>query len=350
MAYEKQNFKNGQVLNAKHLNHMEDGIAAVPSWNQNDPTALDYIEGRTHWVDDPVETVLFEQDVVFTSQGSISGAQVTSDKSLLFENGHSYTVAFNGTEYECIAFQIEEGTLEGVILIGNASLFSSLVGTEYQDSGEPFAVLGGDTGALMVATESGTFGVSIKTVLTQVHALEEKFIPIIPRSKIDGEFGEIKVWVDNDGDPNTHSWTSKIVTPLYVQDSFATQQSTVQDGIVYRDDNGRLRVKGSWDAYVAYKQGFVPIYDGLSLPTSVGDTTEVATKLGTGYNPKSLYQRITFHFSVGTYEAFLVRRSNSNGYYLNGTFASYEGQLFYVVSSYITEDSTEATFTVKRIL
>ena len=29
MAYQKQNFVNGQVLTADHMNHIEDGIAAV---------------------------------------------------------------------------------------------------------------------------------------------------------------------------------------------------------------------------------------------------------------------------------------------------------------------------------
>lgn len=29
MTYEKQNFIDGQVLTAEHLNHIEDGIAAV---------------------------------------------------------------------------------------------------------------------------------------------------------------------------------------------------------------------------------------------------------------------------------------------------------------------------------
>ncbi len=29
MAYEKQNFTDGQVLTAEHLNHIEDGIAAA---------------------------------------------------------------------------------------------------------------------------------------------------------------------------------------------------------------------------------------------------------------------------------------------------------------------------------
>lgn len=29
MAYQKQNFQNGQVITADHLNYMEDGIAAA---------------------------------------------------------------------------------------------------------------------------------------------------------------------------------------------------------------------------------------------------------------------------------------------------------------------------------
>ena len=39
MAYEKQNFKTGQVLEAEHLNHMEDGIEELDK-NKLDSTKL----------------------------------------------------------------------------------------------------------------------------------------------------------------------------------------------------------------------------------------------------------------------------------------------------------------------
>lgn len=50
MAYEKQNFTNGQTLTAEHLNHIEDGLHELsnvqPDYDQNDSTAADYIKNR----------------------------------------------------------------------------------------------------------------------------------------------------------------------------------------------------------------------------------------------------------------------------------------------------------------
>ena len=50
LEYEKQNFTDGQVLSAEHLNHIEDGIVAVVTEINNSiggiGTALDNINGE----------------------------------------------------------------------------------------------------------------------------------------------------------------------------------------------------------------------------------------------------------------------------------------------------------------
>ena len=46
MSYEKQNFQNGQILTAAHLNHIEDGIAAVENASGNTGAGLTNEEKR----------------------------------------------------------------------------------------------------------------------------------------------------------------------------------------------------------------------------------------------------------------------------------------------------------------
>lgn len=40
MAYEKQNFQDGQILTAKHLNHMEDGIEAASRLSEEEKAEI----------------------------------------------------------------------------------------------------------------------------------------------------------------------------------------------------------------------------------------------------------------------------------------------------------------------
>lgn len=53
MSYQKQNFANGQVLTAEHLNKMEEGIAEAretaatqPDWNETDETSPAFIMNK----------------------------------------------------------------------------------------------------------------------------------------------------------------------------------------------------------------------------------------------------------------------------------------------------------------
>lgn len=57
MAYEKQNFVKGQVLEAEHLNHIEDGIEAVES--KVDGLEIPSVDGlaTTDYVDEAVAEV-----------------------------------------------------------------------------------------------------------------------------------------------------------------------------------------------------------------------------------------------------------------------------------------------------
>ena len=94
-----------------------------PDWNQNDVSAPDYVKNRPFYAEDPVETVLLEEQVVTFTNGC-------SDTSFDFkaspEDINHIKVTWDGTEYICIP-QIKINSIE--------------FGNEFLDSGD-----GEDTG------------------------------------------------------------------------------------------------------------------------------------------------------------------------------------------------------------
>lgn len=78
-----------------------DGSSSTQSdWNQNDETALDYIKNRTHY--DRTELLVEETTVTVFSNGSAGSVLSNAFNADLVE-GDTYIVAFDGTEYECVA-------------------------------------------------------------------------------------------------------------------------------------------------------------------------------------------------------------------------------------------------------
>lgn len=60
------------------------------NWNQNDPTADDYIKGRTHWV--------AQEEVTFT------GSDIVLDGFPIFDIGDTVNVKIDGVEYSLVAY------------------------------------------------------------------------------------------------------------------------------------------------------------------------------------------------------------------------------------------------------
>lgn len=87
------------------------GSSAQGDWSQNDPTANDYIKNRTHYS----ETIFTE--IVPETRVDLSTLIINSDANLI--EGQTYSVNYNGENYECAAasFEIEGGI--SFIAIGN---------------------------------------------------------------------------------------------------------------------------------------------------------------------------------------------------------------------------------------
>lgn len=152
MAYTKQNFEDGQVLTAEHLNNMEQGIAA-PDWDDmtNRPFYTEEVE------------VLPEMVVL------VEGGQGVIAAELTLEDGVSYVITFNGVKYQRTAVFIAGFGLTSVGNLGITGLG--------EDTGEPFviATTGGQVmiGVADTAATSCTASLAVEAVKT----IPDKYLP-----------------------------------------------------------------------------------------------------------------------------------------------------------------------------
>lgn len=136
-------------------------------WSVNDPSDPRYVKNRTHWIGDPVETVLIpEQTVAFEVSGEMGEA--VSPVTIEPVEGQSYTVNFDGVTYQCVC-KMFGGTY---LYIGSPTIF------ELEDTGEPFIYLyyngQGMWGAYNADTEHV---VSVSITAVHIVPIDDKFIP-----------------------------------------------------------------------------------------------------------------------------------------------------------------------------
>lgn len=104
-------------------------------WEQNDETSLSFIKNRTHYVSDNlIDVTIIEEQTMNTgyaeSVGYPCGYDEFDTKGKIVE-GQTYTVVFNGTEYECVAYKTN-----GHIGIGNDFIYDE----SQDDNNEPFFI------------------------------------------------------------------------------------------------------------------------------------------------------------------------------------------------------------------
>lgn len=128
-----------------------------------------YVEGMGY-TETAVKELLPEQEVTIGDDG-----YTQMDVQLTLIKGKSYTVMFNGTEYECIAWSHGNG-----ICVGNGSIY----GDASQGNGEPFSIdsyTGGDI--YLNVMNAGTYTVSISGEGEVIHPIEMKYLPDIAAVK-----------------------------------------------------------------------------------------------------------------------------------------------------------------------
>lgn len=116
-------------------------------------------------------TLMEEQELAFVLNGGLYGTQLTDAFEIV--DGQTYTVNWDGTEYECVAFAFNE---MGVILLGNLSIMGA-----GDDTGEPF-VYGYDIeqahGQFGTLDTSASHTISVKTAEKVITPMAEEFLPV----------------------------------------------------------------------------------------------------------------------------------------------------------------------------
>lgn len=188
------------------------------NWNQNDPTADDYIKNRPFYTE--------QAEIVILPETTINGEGSVNIKAPLIV-GQEYKITWNGVVYRSIARDYS-----GYRMIGNNAVYEYDNGIGY-NTGEPFAAeTNGDNLSLSLYIDDTVAEpptVSITTFGEVVHKIDEKYIPdifahkddIIYNTK-DVSFGQVLVAsnFDNTNMPVWMPWNvfnsdGKLLTSLF---------------------------------------------------------------------------------------------------------------------------------------
>ncbi len=154
MSYTKQNFTDGQVLKAEHLNKMENELAREKSWNELADKPFGEVDG-----------ILVDGTLAFGS-GQYTGIITNSPSA-----GDDVTIEFDGTTYVRKAVELDADTLA----TGNLSVLGA-----GDDTGEPFAIVFVPSAGMIMVQHT-----DVET-LSHVVKVSCKIIAKIPTEYYDG--------------------------------------------------------------------------------------------------------------------------------------------------------------------
>ena len=154
----------GLVLSedGKNLSVSGGGGGSVPK-----PLTFDYMPEGYPTKIVQTTTLMEEQQVAFTLMGGgLYVAQLTNAFKIV--DGQTYTVNWDGTEYECVGI-VSQPQFE----LGNLSILG-----EGADTGEPFLYSGGDNQGIFATLDTAaSHTISVKTTVEAITPMAEEFIP-----------------------------------------------------------------------------------------------------------------------------------------------------------------------------
>lgn len=151
-------------------------------WNQNDPTAKDYVNNRTHYISRESRVVVPEQEVTTAVQNKfniavLNNADLDAIKTLYdSKDDTTFDVVFDGTSYSCK--WLEQGG-NRIPFFGNLTIAQE----GSTDTGEPFIFffefesLGNDAASIIACKVAGTHTVAVSYQQDVVHKIDGKFLP-----------------------------------------------------------------------------------------------------------------------------------------------------------------------------
>ena len=120
-----------------------------PDWNQNDETAPDYVKNRPFYRMPGIVSFLDEATYHFTNASDFYTYDFPSKRDLVV--GQTYTINWDGVEYECVCKQFDTYKY-----IGNLSITES----SSENTGEPFLI---DESGVCTQNSSASHVISVTT-------------------------------------------------------------------------------------------------------------------------------------------------------------------------------------------
>ena len=135
------------------------------NWEQNDPTADDYIKNRPFYTDDSKKVVIApNQQITFSDNNAI----LALSEIIEFVVGQSYKVKFDNVNYTCVAWDFD-----GIGAIGNQGFLGRPTNT-----GEPFIIIilkAEGVGIIQSLTTTGTHTVEVTSA--KIVKIDKKYLP-----------------------------------------------------------------------------------------------------------------------------------------------------------------------------
>ena len=153
------------------LKNFGGGGGSVPK-----PLTYDYMPEGYPKKSAQTTTLMEEQEVAFASAGGAGRYGALLTEALDIVEGQTYTVNWDGTEYECVCY-----TFSSMLVLGNLSI----MGTG-DNTGEPFIYGDKSFGTLDTAA---SHTISVKTTAEVITPIAEEFLPNIPADKIPTDAG-----------------------------------------------------------------------------------------------------------------------------------------------------------------
>ena len=270
-----------------------DAVTSQANWNQNDETATDYVKNRTHWVEDIRITLMDDVTINYTSP---TGHGITFDS---FTEGQTYTVTWDGTDYECVAYTV---TGPGVPGIGN----NKFVGGG-ADTGEPFLFFVHSSTSYIYTSTSGTHTFSIASGGMVVHQLDAKYIPEAKNSNL----------VNGSASGSVRTTGSAEESGGYKMGdcAFAEGLSTIASGWYAHAEGAQTTASGDWshaENCVTTAKGKASHAEGR-YTTASGDSQHVQGK----YNIEDTNDTYAHIVGNGYYDGRTATRVYSNAHTLD---------------------------------
>lgn len=271
----------------------------APDWNQNDPTAKDYVKNRTHYASRESVVIVPEQEVTTAVENNfnvavLNDADLDAFKTLYdSEDDTTFDVVFDGTSYQC-KWLDQNGSR--IPVFGNLALADPSM----TDTGEPFVFsFGGVEHGIMIGCKvAGAHTVAVSYQQDVVHTLDPKYIGHIEPGMI-GDISDGILTINHMTEFAKDSWASDY---SYFEDSWLPMNFGADISL---EINGKLfeHLPCSSGPYGSFAYGDVSMIGVAIVNSGRGSSTQVvnvsAVMFPDGVTSAKVYRTIPLRIPDG---------------------------------------------------